>query len=121
MTENMSQVHIQDISEKLSNLGVICKMHCEFNVAKTYLENSLAIRIRLLGDQNVDVATSYGNLASIHKALGDLEQAKEYQQRGLAIFLKKLGAEHVSVATSYGNLASIHPVKRLSGLIFTTF
>ncbi|CAH3168698.1 unnamed protein product [Porites evermanni] len=108
MTENMSQVHIQDISDKLSNLGDICNMHCEFNVAKTYLENSLAIRLRLLGDQNVSVATSYGNLALIHKDLGELEQAKEYQQRGLAIQLKKLGAEHVSVATSYGNLALIH-------------
>ena len=33
MTENMSQVHGQDISEELSNLGDICKIHCEFNVA----------------------------------------------------------------------------------------
>ena len=105
MTENMSQVHIQDISEKLSNLGDICEMHCEFNVAKTYLENSLAVRIRLLGDQNVDVASGYNDLALIHKDLGDLEQAKEYQQRSLAIQLKTFGAEHVSVATSYNNLA----------------
>ncbi|CAH3152946.1 unnamed protein product [Porites lobata] len=108
MAENMSQVHVRDISEKLSNLGDICKMHSEFNVAKTYLENSLALRIRLLGDQNVDVASGYNNLALVYMALGDLEQAKEYQQRGLAIQLKKLGAEHVSVATSYGNLALIH-------------
>ncbi|CAH3183947.1 unnamed protein product [Porites lobata] len=107
-TENMSQVHVQDISEKLWNLGDICKMHCEFNVAKTYLKKFLAFRIRLLGDQNVNVASGYNNLALIHQDLGDLEQAKEYHQRGLAIQLKKLGAEHVSVATSYGNLASIH-------------
>ena len=107
-TENMSQVHVQDISEKLSNLGNICKMHCEFNVAKKYLESSLAVRIRLLGDQNVNVASGYNDLALVYNALGDLKQAKEYQQRSLAIFLKKLGAEHVSVATSYGNLASIH-------------
>ncbi|CAH3152922.1 unnamed protein product [Porites lobata] len=108
MEKNMSQVHVQDISEKLSNLGDICKIHCEFNVAKTYLENSLAVRIWLLGDQNVDVASGYNDLAIIHHDLSDLEQAKEYQQRCLAIQLKKLGAEHVSVATSYGNLASIH-------------
>ena len=108
MTENMSQVHGQDISEELSNLGDICKIHCEFNVAKTYLENSLAVRIRLLGDQNVDVASGYNDLATINQDLGDLEQAKEYQQRALAISLKMFGAEHVCVATSYGNLASIH-------------
>ena len=69
----MVQVHIQDISEKLSNLGDICKMHCEFNVAKTYFENSLAIRIRLLGYQNVDVASGYNDLAIIHHDLGDLQ------------------------------------------------
>ena len=108
MAENMSQVHAQDISEKLSNLGVICKMHCEFNVAKTYFENSLNLRIRLLGDQNVDVAAAYNDLAQIYHDLGDLEQAMEYQQRALTIQLKKLGAEHVSVATSYNNLALIH-------------
>ena len=108
MAENMSQVLVQDISEKLSNLGGICKMHCEFNVAKTYFENSLAVRIRLLGDQNVDVASGYNDLASIHQELGDLEQAKEYQQRALAIQLKKFGAKHVSLATSYGNLALVY-------------
>ncbi|XP_073228062.1 uncharacterized protein [Porites lutea] len=108
MAENMSQVHVQDISEKLSNLGDICKMHCEFNVAKTYLEKSLALRIRLLGDQNVDVASAYSHLAIIHQNLGDFERAKEYQQQALAIFLKKLGTEHLSVATNYGNLAVIH-------------
>ncbi|CAH3195666.1 unnamed protein product, partial [Porites evermanni] len=86
-TENMCQVHVQDISEKLSNLGKICKMHCEFNLAKTYLENSLAVCIRRLGDQNVDVASGYNDLALIHEDLGDLEQAKEYHQRGLAIKL----------------------------------
>ncbi|CAH3183953.1 unnamed protein product [Porites lobata] len=107
MTGNMSQVHVQDISEKLSNLGNICKMHCEFNVAKTYFENSLAVRIRLLGDQNVDVASGCNDLALIHLDLGDLEQAKEYQKKALAIQLKKLGAEHIWVATSYSNLAVI--------------
>ena len=107
-TEEMSQVHVQDISETLSNLGNICKMHCEFNVAKTYFKNSLDIRIRLLGDQNVDVASGYNDLALIHQDLGDLKQAKEYQQRGLEIEHKKLGAEHVSVAISCSNLALIH-------------
>ena len=108
MADNMSQVHAQDISEKLSKLGEICKMHCEFNMAKTYFENSLNLRVRLLGDQNVDVAAAYNDLAQIYHDLGDLEQAMEYQQRALAIQLKKLGAEHVSVATSYSNLALIH-------------
>ena len=106
--ENFLQVHDQDISEKCENLAHICKMHCEFNVAKTYFTHSLAIKLEKLGPQHVDVATSYHNLASIYKHLGDLEQAKEYQQRALKIRLDKLGPEHVDVATSYNNLALIY-------------
>ena len=106
--ENFLQVHDQDISEKCENLAHICKMHCEFNVAKTYFAHSLTIKLEKLGPQHVDVATSYNNLAIIYVHLGDLEQAKEYQQRALKITLDKLGPEHVEVATSYNNLAVIY-------------
>ncbi|CAH3113532.1 unnamed protein product [Porites lobata] len=106
--ENFLQVHDQDISEKCENLAHICKMHCEFNVAKTYFTHSLAIKLENLGPQHVDVARSYDNLASNYQDLGDLEQAKEYQQRALKIRLDKLGPEHVDVATSYNNLAVIY-------------
>ena len=106
--ENFLQVHDQDISKKCENLAHICKMHCEFNVAKTYFAHSLALKLEKLGPEHVDVARSYNNLASIYQGLGDLEQAKEYQQRALAIRLDKLGPEHVDVATSYSNLVSIY-------------
>ena len=106
--ENFLQVHDQDISKKCENLAHICKMHCEFNVAKTYFAHSLALKLEKLGPEHVDVARSYNNLALIYKHLGDLEQAKEYQQRALKITLDKLGPEHVDVATSYNNLASIY-------------
>ena len=106
--ENFLQVHDKDISEKCEKMAHICKMHCEFNVAKTYFAHSLAIKLEKLGPDHVNVARSYNNLAVICKDLGDLEQAKEYQQRDLAIRLDKLGPEHVDVATSYNNLASIY-------------
>ncbi|CAH3019612.1 unnamed protein product, partial [Porites evermanni] len=106
--ENFLQVHEKDISEKCEKMAHICKMHCEFNVAKTYFAHSLAIKLEKLGPDHVDVATNYNNLASIYKHLGDFEQAKEYEQRALAIRLDKLGPEHVAVATSYNNLASIY-------------
>ena len=99
--ENFLQVHDQAISEKCENLAHISKMHCEFNVAKTYFTHSLAIKLEKLGPQHVNVATSYHNLAIIHKHLGDLKQAKEYQQRALKIKLDKLGPEHVYVCLLY--------------------
>ena len=106
--ENMFQINDKDIAKKCENLANTCEMHCEFQVAKTYLEYSLTINLGKLGPEHIDVATSYFNLASIYQDLGDFEEAKEYQKRALEIDLDKLGPEHVNVATSYKNLASIY-------------
>ena len=106
--ENMFQINDRGIAEKCKKLANICFVHCEFNVAKTYLEYSLTINLEKLGPEHVDVATSYQNLAAIHQALGDFEQAKEYQQCALAIQMDKLGPEHVNVATSYYSLAILY-------------
>ncbi|CAH3177319.1 unnamed protein product, partial [Porites lobata] len=108
LRDNFVQVHGKEISEKCENLGNVCRMHCEFEGAKTYFEYSLTFRLQELGPDHVNVATSYDNLALIYTDLGDFEQAKEYQQRALDIELDKLGPEHVNVARSYNNLASIY-------------
>ena len=108
LRDNFFQVLDKDMSKKCKNLGNICKLHCEFEGAKTYSEYSLTIKLKELGPKHVEVATSYTNLASISQNLGDFEQAKEYQQRALDIELDKLGPENVNVATSYSNLALIY-------------
>ena len=101
--ENMFQVNDKDIAEKCESLANICEMHCEFHLAKKYLEFSLNIKHEKLGPEHVNVATSHFNLASIYQDLGDFEQAKEYQQRALEIQLDKLGSEPGNDATSYQN------------------
>ena len=108
LTDNFFQVHDTDISEKCENLGNICKMHCEFEGAKTYFKYSLAFKLQELGPEHVNVARDYNNLSLICRDLGDFEQAKEYQQRALDIDLDKLGPEHVNVATDYNNLSLIY-------------
>ena len=106
--ENMFQINDTDIAKKCENLANICEMHCEFHVAKTYLEYSLTINLRKLGPEHINVATSYFNLASTYQDLGDFEKAKEYLQRALEIDLDKLGPEHINVAKSYNNFALIY-------------
>ena len=108
LRDNFFHVHDKEISEKCKNLGKICKMHCEFEGAKTYFEYSLTFKLQELGPKHVDVATSYHNLALIYRDLGDFEQAKEYQQGALDIELDKLGAKHENVATTYNDLAVIY-------------
>ena len=106
--ENMFQINDRDIAKKCQNLANICSMHCEYNVAKTYLEYSLTINLEKLGPEHAEVATSYHILAPMYVGFGDLKKAKEYQQHALKIRLDKHGPEHVNVATSYHSLASIH-------------
>ena len=108
VNENSFQVHGKDLSDRCENLAEICEMHCEFYVAKAYLEYSLSLKIERLGPEHVDVTWSYNKLAKIYMALGDLVQAREFQERALAIQLEKLGPAPVSVATSYNNMASIY-------------
>ena len=106
--ENMFQINDKDIAKKCESLANICEMHCEFHVAKTYLEYSVTINLEKLGPEHVNVATTYFNLASIYRDLGEFEQAKEYQQRALKIQQDKLGPEHVDVAASFNNFALIY-------------
>jgi hypothetical protein len=44
------------------------------NKAFDYLQKSLAIRIRLFGDNHADVAESYSNIANTYGELGDRNQ-----------------------------------------------
>ena len=77
--------------------------------AKEYHERALAIDLKRLAPDNVDVAVSYHHLARIHRDLGDLERAKEYYnyERALAIYLKRLGPDHANVASCYHHLGCI--------------
>ncbi|XP_068687772.1 uncharacterized protein [Montipora foliosa] len=88
-------------------LGNVHQRMGEFQESKEYHVRALAIRIRKLGSQHIDVATSYNNVASVLRAQGDLEQAKEYVDRALAIQIEQLGSQHIDVATSYNNIATV--------------
>ena len=69
----------------------------DLNQAKVYHDRALAIMLKKLGPDHVDVAASYSYLGLVHYQLGDLTEAKDYHDRALAIMLKKLGPDHVDV------------------------
>ena len=66
----------------------------------------MAIRLKVLGEDHPDTATSYNNLASNLNAQGKYGAAEPLFQKALAIRLKVLGEDHPDTATSYNNLAS---------------
>ena len=96
-----------DISVIYRHLGNVHKKLGDVSQAKDYHDRALAIRLKKLGPDHVDVANSYNSLGIVHDELGDLSQAKDYHDRALAIRLKTLGPEHVDVASSYSHLGSV--------------
>ena len=55
----------------------------EDNQAKELLEKALVICIKIFGEDDSDVATSYNNLALVYKSLGEYNQAKHLSKRHL--------------------------------------
>ena len=63
----------------------------KMSIAKQLLE-ALAMRRRLLGDEDPDVATSLNNLAKLLKEKGDLEAAEPLHRQALAMKRRLLGS-----------------------------
>ena len=86
-------------------------------MGKEFLDRALAIRLRRLGPENLDVAFSNNDLGTVY---GDLQQAKEcHDDNSSLIFrLNKFKTEHLDAATnfidldyvafSHNNLATFH-------------
>ncbi len=90
----------------LSQLGRCEKKFGNYDKALEYYEKGLAIKLKTLGGEHPEVATSYGNIGLAWKSKGQYEKALEYYEKGLAIKLKNFGVEHTEVAISYNNIGS---------------
>ena len=75
---------------------------------------ALAIHLKKLGPDDLDVATCFSNLSFVHRALGNLEQAIVCQKHALIIRLKKLGSDHRSFSTVQHELTQLHVMDSIS-------
>lgn len=74
--------------------------------ALALLEQALAIRRKVLGEEHPDIAFSYNNVAYVLDALGQHKEAEREHRKALALLRKTLGEEHPGTAKSYDNLAA---------------
>ena len=75
------------------------------------LKKSLDIRRRLLGAQDIDVATCVTNLAFLLAQSGRLSEAEPLHREALGIYRELLGQEHPRVARCLHNLADLAQFK----------
>ena len=93
-----------DVSESLTNLGVIGFFLGDFETAGAAWERALTLRESTLGPDDPAVAQILNNLGNLATNIGDLGAARDLNRRALAIREKAFGAEHPLVAGSLGNL-----------------
>ncbi|CAB4023367.1 Nephrocystin-3 [Paramuricea clavata] len=95
----------------LNDLGLLYQKMGDYEQAKDYHQQALAIKEKQLSPDNVNVALSYSNLGTVYRAKDELDQAKDYHERALAIKKKQLSPDHVDVARSYSNLGTVYRAK----------
>jgi CHAT domain-containing protein/Tfp pilus assembly protein PilF len=71
-------------------------------------EHALAIREKVLGPEDVEVATSLTIRAALYRAMGDDARAAPLLERALAIREKGLGKLHPDLAVALTNLAALY-------------
>ena len=99
----------EQASALLHQVGTFLHRVGDLKGARSYLEKSLEIDIRVHGtEEHPDVATSMHELAGVLKAQGDLKGARSYLEKSLEIQAKVHGTEeHPDIAASMHELAGV--------------
>jgi len=97
-----------NVATSYNKIGTVYHKQGQYAEALEYWQKSLAIRIRVLGHDHVDVVALYNNIGSVYKAQGQYAEALEYHQKSLAIRIRVLGHDHVEVADSKYNMVELY-------------
>ena len=76
--------------------------------ALEFYNKALAIRLKVLGENHPDTATSYNNIGIVYDSQGNYAKALEYHNKALEIRLNVLGENHHYTATSYNNFGAVY-------------
>jgi tetratricopeptide (TPR) repeat protein len=89
----------------LDVLGNVFRSRAEMDRAEQFLQEGLAIRQGLFGDEHLDTATSLFHLGWLRHDLGDYAEAERLYRQALAIRQQLLEKDHPLVADTLFNLA----------------
>jgi serine/threonine protein kinase len=93
------------VATSLRNLGHRLALLDRLTEARTVIEEALAINRRLLGEENIEVASCLSEVVNLLDDLGTRAETEEMARQALAIQRKILGPEHRDVALSLQSLA----------------
>jgi Flp pilus assembly protein TadD len=91
----------------MQNLAVTMHNQGDLDEARRLLEQVLAARRLVLGEEHPDTLTAMQNLAVALHNQGDLEEARKLQRQVLAILRRVLGEEHPTTLAAMNCLAQM--------------
>ncbi len=94
----------RELAQSLNDLGVARRQMAELDTARAVLEQALAMRREILGEEHPDVAVSHSELGRILFDQGRLDEAEAHYRAALAIRRKVLGPADHETATSMSDL-----------------
>jgi serine/threonine protein kinase/Tfp pilus assembly protein PilF len=94
------------VAEALNDVAMtLQRKNRDYKGARPLLEESVAIRTRLLGERHPDIAQGLNNLAMLYYRMKDFDRAEPMFRRAIAMNEELLGPQHPELSTSWSNLA----------------
>eukprot|EP01016_Furgasonia_blochmanni_P010072 TRINITY_DN14233_c0_g2_i1.p1 TRINITY_DN14233_c0_g2~~TRINITY_DN14233_c0_g2_i1.p1 ORF type:complete len:558 (+),score=79.56 TRINITY_DN14233_c0_g2_i1:65-1738(+) len=95
-------------AEEYYDVGVeLCKSRA-YEEAIPILSNCLQIRVKLLGENNIDTANAHSWIGNAYDLFRKNELALFHYEKTIAIDTQLLGEKHAHTATAYWNAACMH-------------
>jgi tetratricopeptide (TPR) repeat protein len=98
------EIKSETFAALLTGTGSYLRFRADYNAARVFHQQALAIRKEIHGDKHPDVATSLDNLGHVYESLGEYPQAKHCYEQALTIRKGIHGDKHPDVATSLNGL-----------------
>ncbi len=101
-----------DTSSALGYLGSIRIYEKKWDMAKPLIEDSMKIRMHLMGKNNTKTCISYVNYAEILMNLGQFSESRQYLNRALEIRVRRFGEKHQDVAYTLFRIAKLEELEQ---------
>ncbi|MDF5724368.1 MAG: tetratricopeptide repeat protein [Rhizonema sp. PD37] len=98
----------ENLLSVFAGLGKFYQGQGLYALAKPWYEQCVSVVQSFLGEEHLDIATSYNNLALLYYSQGQYTKAEPLYKKALELKQRLLGEEHPSVGTSYNNLANLY-------------
>jgi serine/threonine protein kinase/tetratricopeptide (TPR) repeat protein len=89
------------------NQGIVWWRQGKYDTAVALLDQALALRTRVYGAEDREVAETLSDLADALADEGKLAAALDHYQRALDLWQKTLGSEHPQVGVTLNNMANV--------------